>query len=89
MTTIAFKVWHADDTEDDAYEIAKGYNPQRGEAFDAEAAAVAHVNQHWSDMSYPDEVEMCVRDPEGALTRWTVSVEMVPQFTARPAKGQV
>jgi hypothetical protein len=34
-------------------------------------------------MSYPDEVTVCVRDPEGALSKWTVTVEMVPQFTAR------
>ena len=86
MGDLFFKVWRADDSEEDAREIRKGHRFTNGEALDAEMAATAYVNQHWSDMSYPGAVEMCVRDPDGTLTRWTVSIEMVPQITARLAK---
>lgn len=86
MTRLAFKVWCSDDSEDGAVEIPKGYDRIRGEAIDAETAAVAYVDQYWSDMSYPDEVAISVRDPDGTLTRWTVTVEMVPHVTARLVK---
>jgi hypothetical protein len=81
-----FKVWRADNEEDDAGSVPRGATFYGGQVLDAEDAAKAWVNNRWSDMSYPDEVAVNVRAPDGTLTRWTVTVEMVPRFTARPAK---
>jgi hypothetical protein len=81
----AYKAWCPDNgDEDDALELPDA-SPGDGKdwALDAEDAAKVYVNRKWSDMSYPDEVNVCVRDPEGALSKWTVTVEMVPRFAAR------
>lgn len=79
-----YKAWCPDNGDEaDALELPDASAATGPWALDAKHAAKVYVSLKWSDMSYPDEVIVCVRDPEGVLSKWTVSVEMVPRFSAR------
>lgn len=83
-----YKAWCPDNgDEDGALELPDAPAAKTGPwALDAQHAAKVYVSLRWTDMSYPSEATVFVRDPEGGLSRWTVSVEMVPRFSAREAK---
>jgi hypothetical protein len=83
-----YKAWLEDDeTEEDATEYPDVSPGGRGKwALDAENAAEMYADSRYADCEYPDELTVCVRDPEGVLTKWTVTVEMRPSFTAHEAK---
>ena len=52
------------------------------EAGRAPEAAEGFVDENFSNLDYPKEVDVFVRDTTGAITEWTVEVESVPHFHA-------
>lgn len=74
----AFLVWRADEDESEA---------RRVHAFDADDAATTWAQEYDSDGEYPivqgEVVEVHVRDGDGTLTRWSVSGEYDPSYSAR------
>jgi len=51
-------------------------------------AAELFVDLNHADLDYPAEREVFVRDPDGHVTEWVVTVEAVPLFHAarKPAR---
>lgn len=75
-----YKVWDPDGgDETDADEV---------ESVAPEYAAEQWVEDNYSDLEYPDEIDVCVKDPDGKLTTWTVTVEQRPHFSATEKKGE-
>lgn len=70
-----YKVWTED--EEDAEEV---------QSFEPGYAAEEYVEQNHSELDYPDEIDVCVKDPEGKVTKWTVTVEQRPHFSATEIK---
>jgi hypothetical protein len=81
-----YKVWdpHHEGSEANAKEISDTPDgtSRRHWALDAENAAEVYADRYFADRSYPDEVTVCVRSPDGTLSRWCVTVQMVPSFSA-------
>lgn len=49
----------------------------------AEDAALWLAEKHWSDWGHPDEMEICIRDPEtGDWIVFLVEVDVSPEFYA-------
>jgi len=53
----------------------------------AEAAEEWAENRH-ADEDYFDEIDVCVKAPDGTVSKWTVTVEMEPTFSASPSKAK-
>ncbi len=76
--TQKYKVWDPDcEDEEDADEV---------ESFEPAYAAEQWVEDNWTDLEYPDEIDVKVKDEKGAVTEWTVTVEQRPHFTAAEKK---
>jgi hypothetical protein len=77
---VKYKVWDPDSAEEaDADEV---------ESFEPAYAAEQWVEDNWTDLEYPDEIDVCVKDPDGKVTNWTVTVEQRPHFSAAEKKGE-
>jgi len=71
-----FRAWFEEDGESEA------------RTFDscvASAAAKAFVDYMEMDCDVP-AVTVCVRAPDGTVTRWAVTGQMVPEYVAEPLK---
>ena len=53
---------------------------------DAESAATKYADQNFSSWEYPDEMEIWVRQGDEEWQKFSVSVELVPEFTATRIK---
>uniref|UniRef100_A0A6M3JJC5 Uncharacterized protein n=1 Tax=viral metagenome TaxID=1070528 RepID=A0A6M3JJC5_9ZZZZ len=62
--------------------------PERGFGHDQESVAEGYVEEHFSDLDYPEEVEIWVRkDSSCAWDKFSVTIEQVPSFSATKIKG--
>lgn len=69
-----YKVWDPDNCDEEDAEEVQSFEPQY--------AAEEYVEKNHSDLDYPDEIDVLVRAPDGKLTKWTVTVEQRPHFSA-------
>ncbi len=75
-----YKVWDPDNAdEEDADEV---------ESFEPAYAAEEWVEDNYSDLDYPDEIDVKVKDDKGVVTEWTVTVEQRPHFSAVEKKKE-
>ena len=78
MTKIKYQIWDPDAMGEDEAETFEAFRP--------EYAAENWVEQEWANLDYPSECEVWVKAPDGTKTKWTVTVEQRPHFSAREAK---
>lgn len=78
MTKAKFKVWCEDNSDEgDGSDV---------ESFEPSYAAEKWVEDNYADLDYPGEIDVCVKDSEGKVTKWTVTVEQRPHFSATEIK---
>lgn len=70
-----FWVWAPDDSFEDEATLML-------DCCDPEMAAKEFVEAQHGDFDYATEVEVCVKDKDGNVTRWTVTAEEVVIFHA-------
>lgn len=77
-----FRAWMPTQGEffDDAVEVR---------ASDAAEAAERYLEREWADTEFLTEATVCVRDAEGKHTVYVVTVEEVPQFTAKECEHEL
>lgn len=74
-----FYVWAPDDSDEKDATLVM-------DVFNAENAAKEFVEVHHGDFDYASEVEVCVKDGAGTVTRWIVTAQETVVFHASPAK---
>lgn len=78
MSYEKYKVWKEEyNGEDGADDV---------EADSAEWAAEKWVEDNHSELDYLTELEVFVKAPNGTKTRWVVTVELIPHFSATEVK---
>lgn len=79
MTKIKYRVWDPDCMDEEDPETFEDVRP--------EYAAEGWVEREWSNLEYPSECKVFVKDPDGIITEWVVTVEQRPHFSACEVKA--